>query len=68
MANFGINRHAHIDAGFLSILLTLLVYGIKWLFQLKFPASILVFPTFMGIFIGFYLILHVVFLILWTRK
>ncbi len=52
----------------LSVLLTLSVYGIKWLFRLKFPEFILVFPTFMGIFIGFYLILHVVFLILWSRK
>ncbi len=60
--------HAHLDAGFFSILLTLLVYGIKWVFRLKFPEFILGLPTFMGVFIAFYLILYVVFLILWSRK
>jgi len=68
MANFGINKHAHVEAGLLSILLTLLVYGIKWLFRLKFPELILVFPTFIGVFIGFYLILYVVFILLWSKK
>ncbi len=68
MADFGIGKHAHVEAAFVSILLTLLVYVIKWLFRLKFPEFILVFPTFAGIFIGIYSVLYIVFLILWSRK
>jgi hypothetical protein len=68
MANFGIEGHVHTEAGVCSFLLTLLAYGIKWLFGLRFPESILALPTFMGVFIGFYLVLYVVFLILWSRK
>ena len=60
--------HAHLDAGSFSILLTLLVYGIKWLFGLKFPELILGLPTFMAVFIPLYLILYVIFLIAWSRK
>ena len=68
MGSFGIDKHAHIDAAVLAILLTLLTYGIKWLFGLKFPVVILVLPTFLAVFIGFYTILFVVFLILWSKK
>jgi hypothetical protein len=68
MGSFGIDKHAHIDAGFAAILLTLLTYGIKWLFGIDFPDFIFVLPTFMGVFIGFYAILYVVFLIVWSKK
>ena len=68
MGSFGIDKHAHIDAAVFAILLTLLTYGIKWLFGLKFPVVILVLPTFLAVFIGFYVILFVVFLILWSKK
>lgn len=68
MGFFGIDKHAHIDGGFLAILLTLLTYGIKWLFGLKIPDFIFILPTFLAVFIGFYAILYVVFLILWSRK
>lgn len=68
MGSFGIDTHAHIDAGFFAIVLTLLTYGVKWLFGLKFPDTIFVLPTFLAVFIGLYIILYVVFLILWNRK
>ncbi len=68
MSSFGIDKHAHIDAGVFAILLTLLTYGIKWLFGLKFPESIFVLPTFLAVFIGFYIILYVFFLIMWNKK
>ena len=68
MSSFGIGTHAHTEAGFFAILLTLMTYGVKWLFGLKFPDFILVLPTFLAVFIGFYTILYVVFLILWSRK
>lgn len=68
MGSFGINKHAHIDAGFLAILLTLVAYGIKWLFGLKFPELFFFLPTFMAVFIGFYAILFVVFLVVWSKK
>jgi hypothetical protein len=68
MSSFGISTHAHMDAGFFAILLTLLTYGIKWLFGLTFPETIFVLPTFLAVFVGFYLILFVVFLILWNRR
>jgi hypothetical protein len=68
MGSFGIDKHAHIDASVFAILLTLLTYGIKWLFGLKFPDTIFVLPTFLAVFIGFYAILFVVFLILWNKK
>jgi hypothetical protein len=68
MGSFGIDKHAHIDAAVFAILLTLLTYGIKWLFGLKFPVVILVLPTFLAVFIGFYVILFVLFLILWNKK
>jgi hypothetical protein len=68
MGSFGIDKHAHIDAGFLAILLTLVTYGIKWLFGLRFPDFIFFLPTFMVVFIGFYAILFVVFLVIWSRK
>jgi hypothetical protein len=64
----GIGGHAHTEAGFFSILLTLLIYGIKWIFGLKFPSLILFLPTFIAIFLGFYVILLIVFLIAWGRE
>jgi hypothetical protein len=68
MGSFGINKHAHVDAGLFAILLTLLIYGIKWIFGLKFPYSIFVLPTFLAVFIGFYAILFIVFLVVWSKK
>ncbi|MBI2266516.1 MAG: hypothetical protein HYU64_15360 [Armatimonadetes bacterium] len=68
MSSFGIGGHAHIDAAVFSVLLTLFIYGVKWLFGFKFPAFIFVLPTFVAIFLGFYTILYVAFLIAWTRK
>lgn len=68
MSSFGIDKHAHIDAGFFAILLTLLTYGVKWVFGLKFPDSIFVLPTFLAFFIGFYAILYVAFLLMWNKK
>jgi hypothetical protein len=68
MSSFGVGGHAHVEAGFLAILATLLTYGIKWLFGLTFPDHILVVPTFMAVFIAFYTILYVVFLMLWSNN
>jgi hypothetical protein len=68
MGSFGIGKHAHIEAGFFAILLTLLTYGIKWLFGLTFPDIIFALPTFLTVFIGFYAVLFVIFLIVWSRK
>ncbi len=68
MASFGINSHAHIDASVFAVVLTLLTYLVKWVFGLRFPDFVLVLPTFLAIFIGFYIILWVVFLIAWNRK
>jgi len=61
-------NHAHIDAGALSILLTFLVYVVKWIAGFKFPVLIFYLPTFIAIFLGFYIVLYVVFLIAWNRK
>jgi len=60
--------HAHIDAGAFSILLTLLVYIVKWIVGFKFPVLIFYLPPFIAIFLGFYIVLYVVFLIAWNRK
>jgi len=68
MAGFGVRQHAHVQAALLAMLLTAVTYGIKWLFGFTFPGVIFVLPTFMAIFIGFYLILFVLFLILWSRR
>lgn len=68
MSSFGTGKHAHIDASFFAILLTLLTYGVKWVFGLKFPDFVFVLPTFLAVFIGFYSILYVVFLIMWNKK
>jgi hypothetical protein len=68
MGSFGINKHAHVDAGLFAVLLTLLSYGIKWTFGLNFPGVIFVVPTFIAVFIGFYAILFFVFLLVWSRK
>ena len=61
-------NHAHVDAGAFSILLTLLVYVVKWIAGLKFPVLIFYLPTFIAIFLGFYIILYIVFLIAWNKK
>ncbi len=68
MGSFGIDTHVHKDAGFFAILLTLLTYGVKWVFGLKFPDFVFVLPTFLAVFIGIYVILYVVFLIVWSKK
>lgn len=68
VANFGIGRHAHTDAAFLSILFTLMTYCVKWLVGFTFPEFIAVLPTFMLLFAGFYVILFAVFLIVWSRR
>lgn len=68
MGSFGTAKHAHIDAGFWAVLLTLVVYGIKWLFGLNFPEFIFSLPTFFTVFIGFYAFLFFVFLVVWSKK
>ncbi len=68
MGSFGIDKHAHVDAAFFAILLTLLTYGVKWVFGLRLPDSVFILPTFLAVFIGFYSILFVVFLIIWKKK
>jgi hypothetical protein len=68
MSSFGINTHAHVDAALFAAVLTVLTYGIKWMFGLRFPDLVFVLPTFVAIFIGFYAILFVVFLLVWSRK
>jgi hypothetical protein len=67
MSSFGISKHAHVEAGLLAVFLTLLTYGFKWVFGLRFPGSIFVLPTFIGVFIGFYAILFVALFIVWSR-
>jgi hypothetical protein len=64
----GAGSHAHVEAGILSILLTLIVYGIKYLFDLRFPDAILKLPTFMVIFIASYVLLYIVFIFLWYKR
>ncbi|MRR15545.1 MAG: hypothetical protein EG826_03695 [Deltaproteobacteria bacterium] len=68
MSSFGVHKHAHIDAAVLAGLLTLVTYGIKWIFGFQFPDLIFYLPAFIAIFAGFYVILFVVFLIVWSRK
>jgi hypothetical protein len=68
MASFGINTHAHVDAAVFSIVLPLLTYGVKWAFGLRFPDLIFGVPTFIAVFVVFYLILFGVFLIAWSKK
>jgi hypothetical protein len=68
MASFGINKHAHIDAAVIAILLTGPAYGIKWIFGLKFPDLIFYLPPFIAIFAGFYVVLFIGFLIAWSWK
>ena len=68
MGSFGTAKHVHMDAAVLAILLTLLIYGVKWLFGLRFPDFIFAVPTFVAIFIGCYTILYIPFLIAWSRK
>jgi hypothetical protein len=68
MGSFGIAKHVHMDAAVFAILLTLLIYGIKWLLGLRFPDFIFIVPTFIVIFIVCYAILFVVFFIVWNKK
>ena len=65
---FGIGRHAHIDAAFFATLLTLLTYGVKWICGLVFAQFILAVPTFIAIFVAYYVILYALFFIAWSRK
>jgi len=64
----GIGGHAHIDAEVFAALLTLLTYSVKWIFGLAFSQFILLVPTFVAVFIGYYVILYAFFLIVWSRK
>lgn len=68
MSSFGIAKHAHVDAAVFAALLTVLTYVIKWCAGIDFRPYVFAFPTFLAIFMGFYIILHVIFLILWSRK
>jgi hypothetical protein len=68
MGSFGTAKHVHIDAAVLAILLTLLIYGVKWLFGLIFPDFLFAVPTFVAIFIGCCAILHIPFLIAWSGE
>jgi len=67
MSSFSINSHAHVDAAVFSIVLTFLTYGVKWVLGLKFPVLVFGVPSFIAVFLGFYLILFLVFLVLWNR-
>jgi hypothetical protein len=60
-------NHVHVEAGTLSILLTLLVYLVRWATGFHLPQILLGLPTFLVLFLGFYLVLYVVFLIAWNR-
>jgi hypothetical protein len=64
----GAGSHAHVEAAVFSILLTLIVYGVKKLFGLRLPETILVLPTSIAIFIAFYIILYIAFIFLWSKK
>jgi len=68
MASFGINSHAHIDAAVFAAALTFLTYVVKWVLGLRFPDFVFALPTFLAVFIGFYTVLWVVFLFVWSRK
>ena len=68
MSSFGVGKHAHVEAALFAVLLTLLTYGFKWIFGLRFPTTILALPAFIGIFLGFYVILFAGLLIAWSRK
>ena len=61
-------NHAHVDAGLFGTILTLLIYVVKWIAGLAFPATILHLPTFLVIWTGCYLVLYAVFLWLWSRS
>lgn len=66
--SMGAKEHAHVEAALAAGILTVVTYGVKWLFGLHFPDLVFMLPTFMAVFIGFYLILFVVFLIAWCKK
>jgi hypothetical protein len=68
MSSFGIGTHVHTNAAFGAILLTLVTYAVKWVFGLALPALIFIVPTFIAFFLGYYLILWVVFLIVWSKR
>ena len=59
----GIKEHAHADAALFSTLLSFLTYGVKWLFGLNFPEFVFVLPTFLAVFMVFYLMLYIVFFV-----
>lgn len=64
---FGIGSHAHTEAAVFSIVLTSLTYAVKWVAGWQFPAVVLGVPSFIAVFLGFYVLLFLVFLILWNR-
>jgi hypothetical protein len=68
MASFSIGTHVHTNAAFGAILLTILTYAVKWVFGLSLPTLIFMVPTFIAFFLGYYLILWVVFFIVWSRR
>ncbi len=47
--SLGIDKHAHADAGFLALLLTILAYRINWVSGWKVPDSIFVRPRFIAV-------------------
>lgn len=68
MGSFGIARHAHVDAAVFSVVLTVLTYGVKWLFGWGFPSFFFGLPFFLAVFLGYYLAWSVAFLVLWSRR
>ena len=53
-------NHAHLDAALLAIVMSGLVWLVDWIFELGAPPILFV-------FIGFYLVLYVIFSYLWRR-
>jgi hypothetical protein len=68
MSSFGVAKHAHMDAALSAALMTLLIYVVKWCIGTDFRPYIFVFPTFVVIFLGFYIVAFMIFLVLWTRR
>lgn len=68
MGSPGSGSHAHVEAAALSAVLTLLTYIAKWTLGWKFPDLVFAMPAFIAVFLGFYVVLFVVFLVVWSRK
>lgn len=60
-------NHAHVDAALAASVATVLVYLVKWGFGLEFPEILFFLPTFITVWLAFYVPLYVVFWILWMR-